>query len=52
VLRGWRRRRIVQLEFIWGQLLVTHTNKRDGFPKGIWRRRPDLNRGWRFCRFR
>jgi hypothetical protein len=18
----------------------------------IWRRRPDLNRGWRFCRFR
>jgi hypothetical protein len=21
------------------------------FSKGFWRRRPDLNRGWRFCRF-
>ena len=23
----------------------------DQFLEGMWRRRPDLNRGWRFCRF-
>jgi len=26
--------------------------KRLGLPRKEWRRRPDLNRGWRFCRFR
>src|SRR5262249_48326913 len=40
-----------QLQSIWEQLLAPCTNKRFGFVKGIWRRLPDLNRGWRFCRF-
>ena len=31
-------------------LIVSPPNKRWSFPRKIWRRRPDLNRGWRFCR--
>jgi hypothetical protein len=27
-----------------------HHHHRHGFPSENWRRRPDLNRGWRFCR--
>ncbi len=27
------------------------TTESRGFVKEFWRRRPDLNRGWRFCRF-
>jgi hypothetical protein len=29
---------------------VSARNRQYSFPKESWRRRPDLNRGWRFCR--
>src|SRR5262249_46788065 len=35
---------------ICGRKIAPRTYKRSRLPKEIWRRRPDLNRGWRFCR--
>jgi hypothetical protein len=29
---------------------LSRRNERCSFPRNFWRRRPDLNRGWRFCR--
>jgi hypothetical protein len=47
-------RRPLQLATIlgpmWAQNVVPPKNKRANSLKGIWRRLPDLNRGWRFCR--
>ena len=41
---GWR------FETVYARRIVPRTNKRLIYA-GNWRRRPDLNRGWRFCRF-
>jgi hypothetical protein len=39
-----------KLQSIWRPSLAPRTNKRCRFLKNLWARRPDLNRGWRFCR--
>ena len=49
-LRRSARDRSRGLRAINAATLVRHRHKRSHFPNEKWRRRPDLNRGWRFCR--
>src|SRR5262249_30415601 len=42
--------RVDKLGNINERLLVPFGNKRSNLLRRSWRRRPDLNRGWRFCK--